>query len=391
MGMEFLAILAVFSMRTQFLEKLWGKIELVMNIWTFIRECPELLNSLDEKANRLEQKLVALCSIEEDINTELESANFQPQKKRKREVEAWLINVQRKKSDIESIKHQIGKGKQILRPWLESHVQKNIKEVEELYEQGQFPQGLLLLDAHPTSSSRDKLLTTRLFGGVSTKSIMKGIWECLISFKVLRIGVYGVEGVGKTAILMHIHNKLLESTSPFDHVYWITMSQHSSIHKLQNDIAKEVGLDFLDENDIRKRAAKLFKALTMRERTVLILDEVWKHFLPEEVGIPNKEDECKLILSTRSIDVCRKMNCHETIEVKPLSDEEAEKLFMEKLGQSKPLAPAIEEIAKLIIKQCGGLPLLVIEMAQRMRGVDDICEWRNALNEAREFRRGLND
>lgn len=102
-------------------------------------------------------------------------------------------------------------------------------------------------------------------------------------------------------------------------------------------------------------------------------------------------NECKLILSTRSVDVCRKMNFRETIKVEPLSDEEAEKLFMEKLGLRKPLAPAIEEIAKLIIRQCGGLPIWIIEMAQRMREVDDISEWRNALTEAGEFRRELND
>lgn len=388
MAMEFLAILAVCSMPKQFVEKLWGKIELLMNIWTFIRECPELLNSLDKKTESLEQKLDALCSLEEDITTELESAKFQPHKKRKREVEVWLRNVQRKKIDIQIIKQEAGKEKHFLRPWLESHVEKNIKEVEELHEQGKFPQGLLL-DAHHTS--REALLTTPLVGGISTKRIMKRIWECFTDVKVSRIGIYGVEGVGKTAILMHIHNQLIESTCPFYHVYWITVSQPLSIFKLQNDIAKEVGLDFLDEKDIRKRAAKLFKALKRRERTVLILDDVWKHFQPEEVGIPNKVNECKLILSTRSVDVCRKMNFRETIKVEPLSDEEAEKLFMEKLGLRKPLAPAIEEIAKLIIRQCGGLPIWIIEMAQRMREVDDISEWRNALTEAREFRRELND
>uniref|UniRef100_A0A5B7B173 Putative Disease resistance protein RPS2 n=1 Tax=Davidia involucrata TaxID=16924 RepID=A0A5B7B173_DAVIN len=187
--------------------------------------------------------------------------------------------------------------------------------------------------------------------------------------------------------MWHIHDRLLENTATFDNVYWVTISQQLSIHDLQNDIAKEIGLDPLDEEDERKRAAKLSKALLRRKKCVLILDDLRIHFPPEKVGIPTQVNGCKLILTTRSLGVCRKMGRQETVQVKPLTVEEAETLFMENLGLNIPLAPEM----KLIVKECDGLPLQIKNVAERLRGVDDINEWRNTLNEVRELKNWLND
>ena len=39
---------------------------------------------------------------------------------------------------------------------------------------------------------------------------------------------------------------------------------------------------------------------------------------------------------------------------------------------------------KLVVEECGGLPLAILTIAGSMKGVDDIFEWRNALNELSE-------
>ena len=36
------------------------------------------------------------------------------------------------------------------------------------------------------------------------------------------------------------------------------------------------------------------------------------------------------------------------------------------------------------VKECDGLPLGIITVAASMRGVDDICEWSNALETLRQ-------
>jgi disease resistance protein RPS2 len=112
---------------------------------------------------------------------------------------------------------------------------------------------------------------------------------------------------------------LLEDPNTFDHVFWITVLQDFSIHKLQNDIAKMVDLDLSNVGDEKKRAAKLAQALLRRKQSVLILDDVWNHFLLEKVGIPLRVNGCKLIMTTRLLDLCRRMSCQVKIKVEPLS------------------------------------------------------------------------
>ena len=112
-------------------------------------------------------------------------------------------------------------------------------------------------------------------------------------------------GVKKTTFVTHIHNKLIENPNTFDHVFWITVSQDYSIHKLQNDIAKIVHLDLSNVDDEKKRAEKLTETLMRRQQSILILDDVWNHFVLEKVGILVRVKGCKLILTTRSLDVCK--------------------------------------------------------------------------------------
>ena len=98
--------------------------------------------------------------------------------------------------------------------------------------------------------------------------------------------------------MTHIHNKLIENPNTFDNVFWITVSQDFSIHKLQNDIATILHLDLSNVDDEKKRAAKLAQALIRRQQSVLILDDVWNHFVLEKVEIPVRVNGCKLILTT---------------------------------------------------------------------------------------------
>ncbi|GFZ12559.1 hypothetical protein Acr_23g0009440 [Actinidia rufa] len=85
-------------------------------------------------------------------------------------------------------------------------------------------------------------------------------------------------------------------------VYWVTVSKEFSIHRLQNDIAKAVGGEISHEGDEMRRAALLFKVLMKRKNSVLILDDMWDHFLLEKVGVPIGWTGCKLILTSRSLD-----------------------------------------------------------------------------------------
>ncbi|KAG5223880.1 disease resistance protein [Salix suchowensis] len=216
------------------------------------------------------------------------------------------------------------------------------------------------------------------------------IWSWLMNDEVSTIGICGMGGSGKTTILQHIHNELLQRPDISRHVYWVTVPSDFSIYKLQNLIAKHLDLDLSSEYDILPRAAKLSEELTKKQEWILLLDDLWESFELSVVGIPVPLKGCKVILTTRLYDVCRRMDSKVITQVRPLSDREAWTLFMEKLGHGIALSQEVAPIAEDIARECFGLPFGIITMAGSLRGVDDQDEWRRTLEILKEIQSGDN-
>jgi len=254
--------------------------------------------------------------------------------------------------------------------------------------------GRSVVQAGPGARSSESLKNNKTRGvPLPTSSIKVGqafeenkkvIWSSLMDDEVPTIGIYGMGGVGKTTIMQHIYNELLQRPDICDHVWWVTVSQDFSINRLQNLIAKHLHLDLSSEDDVQLRPAKLSEELRKKQKWILILDDLWNNFELDRVGIPEKLKECKLIMTTRLEMVCHQMACHRKIKVKPLSDGEAWTLFMEKLGRDIALSREVEGIAKAVAKECAGLPLGIITVARSLRGVDDLHEWRNTWKKLKE-------
>ncbi|KAJ0074625.1 hypothetical protein Patl1_37567 [Pistacia atlantica] len=206
--------------------------------------------------------------------------------------------------------------------------------------------------------------------------------KLLMGDVVCKIGVCGMGWVGKTTIMKHTHNQLLEERNKFDKVIWATISKEYDVVKLQQDIATALGEDLSKQNDETTRAAVLQDMLKGKKRYVLILDDVWKQISLEQVGIPEPTvmDGCKLVLTTRSTEVVRSMGCEE-IKVEPLSEVEAIKLFLTIVGSELLDIPTLQSTLKLIVRQCDGLPLAIVTLASSMKGERDVRIWENALNE----------
>jgi len=68
------------------------------------------------------------------------------------------------------------------------------------------------------------------------------------------------------------------------------------------------------------------------------------------------------------------MNSRNNIRVDTLSDKESWTLFTEKLGHDKPLSPEVEQIAADVARECAGLPLGIVTLAESLRGVDYYIE-----------------
>ncbi|KAJ6857968.1 hypothetical protein NC652_040485 [Populus alba x Populus x berolinensis] len=222
---------------------------------------------------------------------------------------------------------------------------------------------------HNTSETRGAPLpigSTKLVGRAFEEN-RKVIWSWLMDDEVSTIGIYGMGGAGKTTILKHIYNELLQSPDSSHHVYWVTVSRDFSIHTLQKKIAKCINLSLSTEEEELHIAAELSLELKKKQRWILILDDLWNSFEPDKVGIPDSLKGCKLIITTRSEAVCRQMNSKNNVRVNPLPKGEAWTLFTEILGHDTRLSLDVEQIAIFITRECDGLPLGIKTIAGTMK------------------------
>ncbi|CAA3007003.1 probable disease resistance At5g63020, partial [Olea europaea subsp. europaea] len=329
---------------------------------------------LEKNTNALKRKIEVLTRRKDDVHTELQNAIYHPRKKCKIEVEDWLNNAESIIEDFETLNQEVRCCRLFKRQKLAEKVELMTTEVTELVKQSDFPREIFV----EVDESIGPLILTPQHNGQAFLQNFDDIWASLMDDSVLSIGIYGMGGVGKTTLALHVHDKLLKESTFLGHVYWVTVSQEFSIHKLQNDIAGVLKLDFSCESDERKMAAKLFRAFKERGRFVLILDGVWNQIDVEKIGIPVEMSGCKLIITSRSKEVCDGMDCQRIIKVNTLSEQEASELFLKKLGRVE-LHPEVERIHKKMVKRCGGLPLALVTLAGSMRGVTGIYEWRDAL------------
>ncbi|KAK5834136.1 hypothetical protein PVK06_018010 [Gossypium arboreum] len=320
------------------------------------------------------------CKME-DIELQLKAELLRPLGKiPKKEVENWLKDVKEMIREAQEVENKVSNGRYLCRASNGKLVDEKTQEMQKFLGKAPNASEGLAIDG---PSGGLPLPTSELVG---EEAVRNEIWACLIQEEVSKIGVWGMGGVGKTTIMKHIHNDLLKQQR-FERVIWVTISKEFNVMKVQDNIASALeSKEYLDkEEDKLRRAAILSEMLKNAGKHVLILDDVWDKVSLEEVGIPEPSggNGCKLALTTRSEHVCKYMGC-KVIKVKPLSEEEALILFLNKVGPNTVQSPTIMPTLKLVVKECAGLPLTIVVVAGTMKGEYNPRIWKNALKDLKE-------
>ncbi|KAM7268185.1 hypothetical protein ACFE04_010351 [Oxalis oulophora] len=221
---------------------------------------------------------------------------------------------------------------------------------------------------------------------VGLDSTFDRAWSCIQNENVETIGIYGPGGVGKTTLLKQINNRLSE-TDFF--VIWVVVSKGCNPEKLQEDIGKSLRFsnDDWKMKSYGERAKDIFKNLKQK-KFALLLDDIWEYVDLTEMGIPSqmRANEFKIVLTSRSIQVCGQMRANEKIMVEYLADAETFKLFCETVGKDTLASnPKIPELAKIVVKECAGLPLALITVARAMIAKQTPEEWDSAIEILRSY------
>ncbi|KAG7994089.1 hypothetical protein I3843_01G038000 [Carya illinoinensis] len=206
----------------------------------------------------------------------------------------------------------------------------------------------------------------------------------LFDNRVQRIGIWGMGGVGKTNLVTNLNNKLLEMNSnhmPFTCVLCVTVTKNLDIKRVQKRIASRLKLELKESSGADGMATQIHQRLK-KERFLLILDDAWQKIDLDILGVPRPEVQSgsKIILTSRSLDVCRGMLTDIDVKMSVLSDEDAWQLFS-RYARDVVTSEHIAPLAEAICRECKGLPLAIITMGAAMRGKTNPEVWKHALNQ----------
>ncbi|XVE50256.1 hypothetical protein DITRI_Ditri01bG0147300 [Diplodiscus trichospermus] len=358
-------------------------LELIKIIGLQIQTCLNYHRKFDKYVDDLNKVQADLQARKADIEKQLQDEHHFG-KKPKQKVENWLKKVEDKITCAQGVEDKVSNGKYLFRSCLGKLVDEVTQEIKEVHADGDFSGSLVVNDP---STTKLTLPTEELVGTAKVEEI----YEYLMGDEVRKIGVWGMGGIGKTTIMKHVHNMLLEETK-FKKLIWTTISQDFDVRRLQQQIASQLKETLSDHEDTTVRAAKLSAMLGKQGRYLLILDDVWSSFSLKDVGIlePTANNSCKLVLTTRLREVVRSMGFKE-VQVPCLSLDQAWQLYLSKVGQDMLPNPSTQSTMELVVKECDGLPLAIVTVASCMRGKYDSPAWENALNELRGYIRNIQD
>ncbi|GLT32764.1 hypothetical protein SLA2020_074070 [Shorea laevis] len=380
---------------TQELKEIYDRGDKYTNECLVIEDHSRKLNYDVKNFKELKEKLQRkLGDIGSTLHSQLVHGKIE-----KEEVKHWREKVEEITGPIaKDIEDKVDKGGYLSNASDPTAVllREKIQEMEIICEEGSRLPDCLVID--DPLASLVELPTSELQGSEGVKA---NILACLTGGEVTKLGVWGMGGVGKTTIMMHVHNELLKE-GKFKKVIWVTVSQNFDIYNLQEQIACSLcSLEekkLLEDQNTTVRAGMLLKMLKEDKHKpyLLIFDDVWKIFDLNEVGIPGPDvvDGSKLVLTTQSQEVTRSMGCRR-IKVETLSQEEALKLFLNKVGDTGLLDHRggikndLESTLKGIVDECDGLPLAIVTVAGSLKEIFEPQLWGAALNQLRDCKRNV--
>ncbi|XP_028762884.1 uncharacterized protein LOC114721222 [Neltuma alba] len=209
----------------------------------------------------------------------------------------------------------------------------------------------------------------------SRKSTFEELKKALENEENSMLGLQGLGGTGKTSMATEVGAELEGST--FGKVIFLVVSKLPDFKKLRGEIARN--LDLKLENGLEEVPYDkiLTKIKALKERLLIVLDDVWTEFDPtKELGIPppHLHKGCTILITTRINEICTKMDCQSHIHLDALTKKEALSLFLEHTRSSSNL----EILAQNIVEHCHGVPVVIVAVARSLKGRPSIV-WKEAL------------
>ncbi|XP_003634573.1 probable disease resistance protein At1g52660 [Vitis vinifera] len=342
---------------------------------------------LPETLEYLRDAMVILKHKANDVKAAVDYAEENRKMRRTHEVSNWLLSVEVLEKEVMEI---LQKGdREIQQKCLGTRFPKNYRSsykiekiasetigvVTELRHRGDFSIVVIRL---PRADVDERPMEKT----VGLDRMYAEVCRCIQDEEPGIIGLYGMGGTGKTTLMTKVNNEFL-CIHDFEVVIWVVVSRPATVGKVQEVIRNKLDIpdDRWGNRTEDEKAVEIFKILKAK-RFVMLLDDVWERLDLKKVGIPspNSQNRSKVILTTRSRDVCRDMEAQQILEMERLTQDDAINLFMEKVGKTTLNShPDIPQLAEIAAKECQGLPLALVTIGRAMAGKNSPQEWEPAI------------
>ncbi|EES03739.1 probable disease resistance protein At1g12280 [Sorghum bicolor] len=211
-------------------------------------------------------------------------------------------------------------------------------------------------------------------------ALLQELHTCVRDGGVGIVGIYGMAGVGKTALLNKFNNDFLINSHDINVAIYIEVGKDFDLNDIQRIIGDRLGVSW-ENRTPKERAGVLYRVLS-KMNFVLLLDDVWEPLNFRMIGIPvpKHNSKSKIVLTTRIEDVCDRMDVRRKLRMDCLPWEPAWELFREKVGDHlMGASPEIRQQAQALAMKCGGLPLALITVGRAMASKRTAKEWKHAI------------
>ncbi|GMP41237.1 hypothetical protein CsSME_00011404 [Camellia sinensis var. sinensis] len=272
----------------------------------------------------------------------------------------------------------------VTRRWLGKAAKNKAEEAKVLRKEGTFNNNISK-PAPPLESVPFEQLVPYASRNLAMTNVMEALNDDNINF----IGIHGIRGVGKTALVKEIAKKA-KSDKLFDEVVMVVVSQNPNIKTIQDEIAGMLGFtSLINQQSATARISMLCARLRDVKKILVILDDVWAKLDLAAVGIPfgNDHQGCKIIITTRREQVCNSMGMErlrtKIVHLGVLSEKDSWDLFKKNVGDVVD-SIVLNVIANEVCKECGGLPIALVTVGSAMKDKDDPNVWNEAAQELRK-------
>lgn len=200
---------------------------------------------------------------------------------------------------------------------------------------------------------------------VEREQLLNHLQQTLLLDESVTLALYGLPGVGKTALVVQLaHNKAIRERFS-DGILWAGLGPQPDLLAHLSRWGCLLGLSAADLSTCMtlETMARMLRLTIGTRRILLVIDDAWTidESLALQIGGPN----CSYLLTTRFARIALHFAGTSALQVKELNEEEGLQL----LANLAPLAVEAEsEQARELVQAVGGLPLALTLLGNYLRG-----------------------